>query len=160
MLEQGDQPFDFAGRIFVSFFWVGKIIENSVHQNNQRLRHAIKNQQLIRDKKIHDWSLEFVVSGARNDRFDIMDEFVADEAHRSAREAGQTRHRDRPVFSHHTFHDLQPIANGSSAVATDRVRFHHFPIFKHLDFIMLLANDGPRVASDKGITAKMLAAFH
>ena len=73
---------------------------------------AVENEQLVGDEKIHHGRLQFVMRRARHDGFDVVDEFVADEADRAAGEARQARHGHRAVFFHHALDNFEAVAHG------------------------------------------------
>jgi hypothetical protein len=73
---------------------------------------AVENQKLVGDEKIHHRRLQFILRRARHDGFDVVDEFVADEADRAAGEARQARHRHRAIFFHHALDDFEAVRNG------------------------------------------------
>ncbi len=116
LFEQRDEPLDFADGIFVGVGRAFRVVENGVDQNRDRLLHAVENQKLVGDEKIHHGRFQFVVRRARHDGFDVVDEFVADEADRAAGEARQSRHGHRAIFFHHALDDFEAVADGGRGV--------------------------------------------
>jgi len=64
---------------------------------------------LVRDEKIHHRRFQFIVRRARHDGFDVVDEFIADEADRTAGETRQSRHRHRAIFLHHALDHFEAV---------------------------------------------------
>ena len=48
---------------------------------------------------------------ARHNRFNIMNEFIADEPDSASGEPWQARNRHRPVFAHPKFNNLKTVAD-------------------------------------------------
>jgi hypothetical protein len=84
-----EQALDFFHRHFVGVGRAGRFVNRGVDEHGDGLRDAIEHQQLIRDDEIHGGRVEFVVRRTRDDGFDVVNEFVADEAHGAAGEAWQ-----------------------------------------------------------------------
>src|SRR5690242_1190112 len=98
LFEQRDKAFDLANGIFIGLGRGGCVIEDGIDQDSDGLSDAIKNKQLICDEKIHDGSLQIITRWTRNDRLDIVNEFVADETDCPAGETRQPGNGYRTVF--------------------------------------------------------------
>ena len=100
---------------------------------------------------------------ARDDRLDVMNELVADEADGAAREARQGRKGDSSIALQDLFDDLQAVRHAffalRFAVARNPKLFHDLSILDHLDAVAGLLDDRARVAADEGVAADVLAAF-
>ena len=96
LFEQGDQPLDFAHGLFVGLLGAGGVVQDGVDQHGHGLGDAVENEQLVGDEEIHHRRLQFVARRARHDRFDVVDELVADEPDGPAGEPRQAGHRTRP----------------------------------------------------------------
>ena len=99
----------------------------------------------------------------RDDRFDIVDEFVADETDRAAGESGKARKGNRSIPLHHRFNHLESVADLAGVSGriggSDGERLQDFSIFDHLDAGPGLANDGAGIAADERVTADVFAAL-
>ena len=89
----------------------------------------------------------------RDDGFDIVNEFVADEAHRTAGETRQARQRDRAIFFHHALYDFETVFH---AILTrlfarrgNAELLHDLAVLGDFDFVAGLLDDRARVAADE-----------
>ena len=89
LLQQGNQPLDFPRRLLISLLRAALPVQHGVDQDGDGLGHAVKNQQLVGDEKIHDRRAQVVARRARDDRFDVVYKFIADKADRAAGKTGQ-----------------------------------------------------------------------
>jgi hypothetical protein len=92
----------------------------------------IKNQKLVGNEKIEDGRSQVVTRRARDDRFDVVYKFVADETERAASEARQAWPRNRVETTHYLFHHGQTVLDRLGA-ARGRTTLHdksfsHFAI--------------------------------
>ena len=155
LFEQRDEPVNFAGGIFVGVGRAFRVFQNGVDQNRDRLLHAVKNQKLVGDEEIHHRRFQFIVRRARHDGFDVVDEFVADEAQRAAGEARQARHGHRAIFFHHALDDFEAVLH----VLADDGAFRDAAVFDHLDVLAVLPDDRARIAADERVAPEMFAAL-
>ncbi len=164
LFEQRDEPIDFPGRVFVSLRRSDAVLDDRVDENGNRLRDAIENEQFIRDQEIHRGRAEFVVRRQRHDRFDVVNEFVADEAHGAASEAWQSRHSDGAEALQHALDDFESIAHAILALLVglrrDGELLDHFAVLDEFDALARLLDDRARIAADERVAPQMFAAFH
>src|SRR5437868_4539020 len=106
----------------------------------------------------------------RNDRLDVMNEFIANETHRAAGESRKPGNGNGAKFVQRMFDHVETVENrlmaGSSSgrlrspPALNRVDLRHLPVFEHFDAIAFLTNNRPRVATHERVAPKMFPAFH
>ncbi len=163
MFEQGDEAINLADRIFVGFRGGHTVLDDGIDQHRDGLRHAIEDEQFIRDQEIHRGRAEFIVRRSRHDRLDVVNEFVADETDGAARETRQARHGHRPEALQNALDDLKTVAHAILALLVGFGRhgelLDDFAVFDHFDAIARLLDDGARVASDERVAPEMFAAF-
>ena len=111
--------------------------------------------KLVGDEEVKDGGFQFIVGGAGDDRLDIMDEFVADEANGAAGEAGQAGDGDGAVAFHDAFDDLEAILG----VRAEVVGLSDAAVFDDLNLAVVLADDGAGVAANEGVAADVFAAL-
>ena len=112
LFEQGNEPFDLGHGVFVGLGGVRALFENGIYEDSKGLVDAVENEQFIGDEKVHHGRLQIIVGRARHDGFDVVNEFVADEADRAAGETRQRWQRDRAVFFHEALDDFEAVADG------------------------------------------------
>ena len=103
LFQQGNQPLDFARRVLVGLLRAAFPVQRGVDQDGDGLGHAVENQQLVRDEKIHGRRAQVVARRARDDRLDVVYKFIADKADRAAGEAGQAGPGNRLETPHDLF---------------------------------------------------------
>ena len=155
LFEQRDDAVNFARRVFVGVGGAFRVVENGVDQNRDGLLRAVESQQLVGDEKIHHRRFQFILRRARHDGFDVVNEFVADEADRAAGEARQARHGHGAEFFHHALDHFEAVLH----VAPDHEAFRDAAVFEHLDVLAVLPDDRARIAADERVAPDMFAAF-
>jgi hypothetical protein len=161
LFEQREKALDFADGVFVGVSRAGGLVNCGVDEHGDGLRHAVENEQLVGDDEIHRRCAEFVVGRTRDDRLDVVNEFVTDETHCATSEAGQARQRDGPIFLHHALDDFETVADSGTGILPSHFKgLHHLPVLDHFDAIARLFDDGARVAAYKRVAAQVFATFH
>src|SRR6266481_3633619 len=151
LFEQRDEPVNFASGVFVSLIRIGGIVQHSVYENGKGLRYAIKDEQLVGDKKIHYRGLDVITRRSCRDRLNVMNEFVSDEADCATGKSRQSFDRHGAILLHHLFHYFQTVSDAPGPVGSraDRESFGHSSILENFDGAAVLANDRTRVTSHK-----------
>src|SRR5262245_23034752 len=100
----------------------------------------------------------------RDDRFDIVDEFVADKAYRTPGEPWQSGQRDGTIFLHHALDHFETVFHAilarRFAVRRDAKLLRDLAVFDDFKLATGLPNHRTRIATNERVASEMFAAFH
>ena len=163
LFEQREEAVNFSGGVLVGLGRRGGIVQDRVDQNRDGLLRAVEDEQLVGDEEIERGRAQLVLRRARDDGLDVVDELVADEAHRAAGEAREAGDVHGPVAREHALDDFEAVANALVARLLagrgDGELLDDLAVRDDLDAVGGLLDDGARVAADEGVAAQMLTTL-
>lgn len=131
--------------------------------HRQRLGHAVEDEHLVGDEEIQRGGAQLVLGGTRDHGLDVVDELVADEAHRPAGEAGHAGDGDGNEPREHRLDHGKAVADdllaGRTRMRGDPVGVDHPTLFDDFHPVGGLADHRPRPAAHERVPAQVLAAL-